>query len=239
MIPFTIVMAYYENPGMLQKHYDTWRQMSSTTREHLSAVVVDDGSPTQPAFLPPPNYIPGMDIELYRIKIDVRWNQDAARNIGVRHTKTKWVLLTDIDHLVPEKTVLKIQSAKLEEANAYKFSRVSAPELLPYKIHPNSWLMTKKLYDQCGGYDERFAGYYGTDSDFRNRVEQNARSITILKQTIIRVPREVIPDASTTTYQRKAPEDRPNLDRIKAERALLADQTPIRYRFAYERVTHV
>jgi hypothetical protein len=84
------------------------------------------------------------------------------------------VLLTDIDHLVPEKTWIKILTASLNPRQVYKFGRVSEPDLAPYKPHPNTWLMTRETYDRAGGYDERLAGWYGTDGDFRNGAKGRA-----------------------------------------------------------------
>jgi hypothetical protein len=105
----------------------------------------------------------------------------------------------------------------------------------PYKPHPNSWLMTAKTYERIGGYDERFAGFYGTDSDFRDRAARKA-DIVMLDQVLIRVPRDVIPDASTRTYLRKQPEDSLNLPRIKATRELDPDWKPLRLSFKYMQI---
>jgi hypothetical protein len=56
----------------------------------------------------------------------------------------------------------------------------------------------------------RFAGYYGTDGDFKERVSwPMPAKIKMFKEHIIRVPRTVLADASTTTYLRKQPEDKP------------------------------
>jgi hypothetical protein len=118
---------------------------------------------------------------------------------------------------------------------AYKFARVSAPDMSPYKPHPNSWLMLRSLYDKIGGYDERFAGYYGTDADFRDRLAAIAE-IKQVKEALIRYPRTLIHDASTTTYLRKQPEDRDAIARIKRERAQEEDPSPRRFTFEYNRV---
>lgn len=227
----TVILAFYRNAGMLAEQYATFRALPREMKARLHLIVVDDGSP-EPA-QPPADL--GMAFELYRIGIDVRWNQDACRNIGAHHAKTEWMLLTDIDHLIPEKTLERVLTIKLDTRQVYKFSRVSAPDLVPYKAHPNSWLMTREMYDRIGGYDERFAGFYGTDADFRNRVAAEAE-IVVLGQPLIRVPREVVPDASTTTYERKTPEDKAAIPRIRAARAAEKDPRPKRLTFPYQRV---
>lgn len=233
MTPTTLVMAYYENPDMLREQYRVLAALPDKLRDLLHVVIVDDGSPRSPAFV---EDLRGIGLQLYRMKKDVRWNQDACRNIGVRHAETGWVLLTDIDHIVPEKTWDTVLSRDWDPQLAYYFARVSAPDLQPYKVHPNTWYMTRQKFDEIGGYDERFAGYYGTDSDFRDRLLKAVVKTPMIKENIIRVPRTQIADASTTTYLRKQPEDREAIHRIKEERAQIEDWKTLRYRFEYGRV---
>jgi hypothetical protein len=87
-----------------------------------------------------------------------------------------------------------------------------------------------------GGYDERLAGYYGTDGDFRDRVRINAKDIVMLKDILIRVPRTHIPDASTTTYLRKQPIDK-EMRAIKDARDAIKGWQTERYRFPYHKVS--
>lgn len=231
MIDVTVVMAYYENPGMLDEQFRSFRALPQAIRDHLRLIVVDDGSPLHPA---KPQSI-GMPLQVYRVGVDVRWNQDACRNIGVHHATTEWVLMTDMDHLIPEATLARICAGKISGGTAYRFSRVSAPDMKPYKPHPNSWLMTRLMFNRIGGYDERFAGWYGTDADFRRQVERLADVVT-LKEVLIRVPREVVPDASTTRYLRKQDEDYENIKRIRKQRDKLPDARPMTLTFPYVRV---
>lgn len=231
----TLVMPYYDNPTMLKRHVDLIASFPKETREHITMIVTDDGSPRWPAR--PPDSDPGFRVELYRIKVDVRWNQDAAKNLAVHHAKSPWLLLTDIDHMVPLKTMEHLVWGAFEDSVVYRFSRVNDPAMEPYKPHPNSWWMTRAMYERIGGYDERFAGYYGTDAEFRDRVRSACNHhVVMLADTIIRVPREVTPDASTTTYQRKSPEDNGALRRIREERDKEPGWRPLRLSFPWERV---
>lgn len=235
--PLTLVMAYYDNPKMLAQHYALWAMMPVDLREHIRLVVVDDGSPRWPAEPPLTNGLRAqLSLQIYRLRKDVRWNQDACRNVGVSHAETNWVLLTDIDHVVMEGTWRRLLGSEWDEGKAYKFRRISAPYMDIYKPHPNSWFMTRKLYDRAGGYDERFAGLYGTDGDFRDRVVQTATAVDVLKESLMRVPRAIVEDASTTTYLRKQPEDRAGLERVRLEREAIGDWKPLRGTFEYDRV---
>jgi hypothetical protein len=205
--------------------------MPSDIREHVQVVIVDDGSPNYQAF----GEDIGCPLEVYRIGVDIPWNQDAARNIGVEHAANDWLLLTDMDHEVPEATWRGLIFGDVTKGWVYRFSRVSAPSMEAYKPHPNSWFITKAIWDKCGGYDERFAGFYGTDGDFRDRVSA-AGPTSILSWPLVRVPREVQPDASTTRYARKTPQGGREIRRIKDERALVPNWRPVKFRFPYERI---
>lgn len=226
-------MPYYDNATMLAHQYDHVRTLPKDVRDMLHVVVVDDASPNCPAVV---SDLEGVPLQLYRIREDVRWNQDAARNIGVSHAESSWVLMTDIDHLVPETTWRALMSRTWDKDTAYKFNRVTGPEMAPYKPHPNTWFMTKGLFERAGGYDERFAGYYGTDGDFRDRLQKVAAGVVQLKEHVIRVPRTWISDASTTSYLRKQPEDGKNIAAIKTARAHEKNWQPLRGRFAYDRI---
>lgn len=236
----SLCLAYYENPGMLHRQYAEWANYPKEIKAHLEVIVVDDGSPRAPADrVPRPKGLPAL--KLFRMRQDVRWCQDACRNLAVDHAESPWVLLTDMDHVVPEQTIGRIVAGKLKASNVYKFARVSAPNLQPYKDHPNSWLMTRNFYQLIGGYEEAFCGYYGTDGQFRDSVMAGLKarpgSIERLAEPLIRVPREVIKDASTQPeFGRKSPEDGDAIRRIKAELAERGDRRPSRRGFEWDRL---
>lgn len=234
MRALTLCLAYYENPRMLARQYRHLAALPDDVKACLSLIVVDDGSPEHPA--PPPPEPLGFGFSLYRMLVDVPWNQDACRNLAVAQAETDWVLLTDMDHIVPGKVLGRLIGRRFSPDIAYTFRRVSEPDLNPYKPHPNSWLLTRALYDKAGGYDERFAGVYGTDGMFRRRVREAGAGICELKEAIIRVPREVVPDASTTRYERRSPENAAARARVKAEIAASGNRWPMRGRFPWERV---
>lgn len=232
MTPTTLVMAYYENAGMLREQFSVIRKLPARLRDLLHVMIVDDGSPDHPAHAEDI----GCPLQVWRIDVDVRWNQDACRNIGVHHAETEWLLLTDMDHVAPEATWNRLLLREYKRDRVYRFSRVSMPELLPYKPHPNSWFMTRKMFEAIGGYDESYAGLYGTDSIFRDQVAQTAKEIVMLKEILIRYPRDVIPDASTTRYLRKQPEDRDGMMALNERRQSDPDWKPKRLSFPYHRV---
>jgi hypothetical protein len=232
----TLVIPYYDNPTMLEEQQRQWLKYPKELSRRLHVIVVDDGSPRWPAR----PYVWPTDLELgsfrlYRTLVDVRWNWLFCRNLGVSEATTEWVLMTDIDHVMPTKTLAFVLDAKLSPRKAYRFSRVDAPNKTPYKPHPNTWLLTCAQFDKIGGYDERFSGFYGTDGEFRRRVQDNSEDIVVLPQVMVRYPREVIADASTTTYGRKEAIDRTNVRRISLERAEERGWKTKRLTFPFER----
>ena len=241
---FTLILPYYENPGQLARQIHKLCDLPEDVRGRLHLIVVDDGSPKSPvgdevlgtrAALPPAEG--GLaSFRAFRIDVDIRWNWLAARNIGVHHTKTEWVLLTDIDLELPEATARALQEKKMRIENVYRFGRVTAPDMTPYKPHPNSWFMTRQMFDKVGGYDERFSGFYGTDGEFRDRVRANCSRLIVLEEfPLVRVPRELVPDASTTTYGRKEAQDHEGVTRIRREIAAQGGPTK-RLSFPYHQI---
>ena len=196
--PVTLVVPYYENPQFFEKQVLFWRSYPSDLQPYLSIIVVDDGSPlpcVRPSDCP--------RLRLFRIEVDVRWNWLAARNIGAHHAADGWLLFTDMDHVVPADTLRAVIYGEHRPDVVYAFSRreyigqVTSP-------HSASFLMTRDLFWQIGGYDEALSGHYGSDGDFRRRIAERA-SMAVLTDELVRY--EYVDDSSTTRYLRKQPED--------------------------------
>lgn len=242
MTPFSLVMAYYENPGMLREQAWKLLKLPEEIRHALNVVIVDDGSPQKPAAHALAGDTIGQlrrelaSFVVWRMEVDVPWNQDACRNVGAREAPTQWILFTDMDHVVPSSTWRYLMTNKLKKHEAYKFARVTAPALTPYKPHPNSWAMKRQMFWTVGGYDEALAGNYGTDGDFLVRLRRKASVVELADVHLIRYPRDVIPDASTTTLERKKPEDRANVFRIINAREHDPAWKPLNFSFPCARV---
>lgn len=234
--PVTLCLAYYDNPKMLEIQVANLRRLPEPLREAARLIVVDDASPRWPAALPADLPFPA---SLFRMREDIPWNQDACRNLAVEQAESEWVLLTDMDHLPPERLWQRIMTGPLDPANAYTFARVTAPRLEPYKPHPNSWLMTRDLYNKAGGYDERYAGIYGTDGKFRKQVQAVAQEVGVIKEALHRYPREYVADASTTTLERKSDHNAAAKAKVDAQLAAIAAEAtrPLRGRFKWDRVS--
>jgi hypothetical protein len=213
--PFTLILPYFENPNFLRQQIGWWRTYPAHIRSLVRMSVVDDGSPLFPALPVLRDCDHSLRIDGYRIGVDVRWNWLAARNIGARHALTDWLLLTDIDHVLPASTAEALLYGKHDPRVVYAFSRI---EHTGEKVQPHSasFFMTKQMFWKIGGYDEALSGHYGTDGDYRRRLAKHAK-IQILTDRLIR--HEYQGDSSTTAYLRKQPED-------AAVKALISKRKP-------------
>lgn len=228
----SVVLPFYLNQGMLNRQLAHFALYPEHIKEYIELIVVDDASPSPASLM----YATGIDTKLYRVVNDIRWNQHAARNIGVFNSSSGWVLMTDIDHIIPPSTIERLVTHLHCPDTLYRFSRVSAPDMEAYKPHPNSYFLSKMLFEKTGGYDERLTGLYGTDSDFRDRAISHAKDVVLLNDELIRVGREVIADASTTTLTRKSKVDQDKKREIIADRANKKDWAPLFISQDYVRV---
>jgi hypothetical protein len=103
----SIVMPYYMNPGMLAHQYETWAAYPADLKERVDIVIVDDGSPVSPAAdVPRPEGLPPLGI--FRVLEDRPWHQHGARNLGAFVAKGPWLLLTDMDHVLPAESLARL-----------------------------------------------------------------------------------------------------------------------------------
>lgn len=254
----SLVMPYYDNPRMLFRQYLIWRdEWAEEWKDETEVVIVDDGSPNHPAAtVERPAGLP--ILRIFRVKADIPWHQHGARNLGAHVARASWLLMTDMDHVIPPDTMrfcLTLANGPSRSDIVRTFGRRDAPASEPWradhvstmaktvrpdgslKPHVNSFLLTKETYWRAGGYDEDYCGTYGTDSEFRRRLYATAIENHFPHMPIIRVSREVIPDASTVGLARK--EGRaPGAKRAIRERKAAAGRADVisTLQFEWERV---
>src|SRR5690349_12224370 len=96
----TFICAYYLNSGQLREQQAVWAAYPDDLKARFHAIVTDDLSPYAPArevFAPT-----GIASQrLFIARTHRRWDWLFCRNLGVQQATTDWVLLTDIDHVLP------------------------------------------------------------------------------------------------------------------------------------------
>lgn len=258
----SVVIPYYRNPGMLRRQLLTWRdEWSPEQKRDIEVVLVDDGSPTPDTAAETLASMWGGSrdglpaLSLYRVLIDRPWGQHGARNLGAHVARSRWMLMTDMDHVIPASTLAEVlrMLPALTRNEVITFGRVDAPQTLTWKAdhwsefartrrddgslkpHVNSFVVSRKRFWALGGYDESFVGY-GTDAQFRRKLFGSGTATHHLDHApLIRVDRDVIPDASTTSYSRET--QRCNVKAVLARKKLegRADKTTV-LDFEWERV---
>lgn len=244
MPALSLVIPYYRNPRMLWRQLFVWRdEWSAEAKRDIEIVIVDDGSPDESAA----DALAAMwggdrtglpELSLYRVTEDRPWHQHGARNLGAHVARGRWLLMTDMDHVVPASTLADVLRLlpTLGSREVLTFGRVDAPPTLTWradhwpefartrrddgslKPHVNSFVVRRKRYWTIGGYDEDLCGVYGTDKHFRDRLFGSGTVERHLEHApLIRVGREVIPDASTRDVERKT-EGRSSLKKAVAAR---------------------
>ncbi len=207
----TIVLPYYENPEFLKVQRSVWRTFPGHLCQHFLVIICDDASPNAPVS-------PGTSVAIQERVFrntgpDVPWNWLGARNRGAHEAEDGWLLMTDMDHVLPQTTAEALVYGKHDPGTVYAFERL---EHSGERIHPHSasFFMTKAMFWKIGGYDERFAGHYGSDGQYRKRLRATA-PLVVSSDRLIRYERHG--DSSTTAYARKTPEDNAAIARIAKE----------------------
>lgn len=164
-----IVPVYFnqENADTLTNLLLHYASYAKEVIEHIQFVIVDDCSPL-------PINIPlaiKLNISLYRIQSDIKWNQCGARNLGVVHAKSPRILLTDSDHRFPEKLLKDILNSRIPKKNIYKFKRMSQQGVAMGK-NVNIFYTSKSVFFQALGYDEEFSGNYGYEDVYFNELQR-------------------------------------------------------------------
>lgn len=202
LTPFRMVIPYYENPGMLVRQIAVWNLYAGELRDSVGVILVDDGSPRRPALDVIRDHPCTLKLGLWRIAENIAWNQHGARNLGAKVAGAGWLFMTDIDHLLMPDQALVLAAKPLDPARHYTVERTSLPELRPYKHHCNTFAVTRQAYMAVGGYDEDYCGAYGGDGPFLRQLAAYVPEERLRDVHVVRVPREVQPDASTTEWPR-------------------------------------
>ena len=200
----TIVILYYDQPSALLQQLEWYASFPRLLRDLVAVMVVDDGSPnaTAGAALGAVESDSRSEVlaerwatmrrrlalDVWRVGIDVPWNQPEANNLAFLKSRTEWICRTDIDHFFEPSQVarmlLLIEDKGPESTEVFTFSRRFGSLLTPsssswwrsriwpfLKPHPNTLLLTKRTYWEAKGFDESFSGNYGYDDiDFRRRL---------------------------------------------------------------------
>jgi hypothetical protein len=226
----TITMPYYEAPGMLRKQMEAWRSYPKWAEECLEIIVVDDGSPCYPAMdVMMSEELPWIPVHLFRIKEDIPWNHGGARNLAFDQLEGGWAVLTDIDHVLPMESVCSLLTMVLSPGHVYLPARYRVKGVLDWeeiKPHSDSFVLSREMFWDVGGFDEDYSGYWnGVSGPFRRALKQKATFKELKYTHFLLYGRDLIPDANVTTLGRKGSA----YDLKRKRQGLYAPKNPLRF----------
>jgi hypothetical protein len=203
---------------MLARQVQEWNQYPRDIR----LIVVDDGSPEPAEPIIREHATPELldRLALYRIGVNIKWNRNGARNLGAKEAKTPWIMHIDIDHLLPVESAHALLAFEPDPAKWYRFRRFRVgkadetrnkdaiprdAEFGEVKPHCDSYLCTRDLYWQAGGYNEDFSGCLGGGSPFLQELAKEGE-VEVLRVPLHVYTRSTVADASDHTLSRDTSE---------------------------------
>lgn len=136
-----------------------YEKMPPELLEVIEFIIVDDCSPLEYEI---PDF--RLNITWLRIDTDIKWNQGGARNLGVTYAKSDKILMTDLDHEVPEHTFRYLIRHRNPGRDFFKIYRLENGTII--KGHSNMFFMSRARFMRFWGYDEEYSGDYGAE-DYR------------------------------------------------------------------------
>jgi hypothetical protein len=169
----TIIFPYYNQAKALDFQLQNYSSFTEETRKKLKIFIVDDGSQINKAIdCITDEFLKKLDITLYRIDIDIPWNQPETNNLAFSKIETEFLLRYDIDCYFDEENIKKLMLVNdINYAFNMNRKKYSTNELI--KPHPNLYLLPKNIY-KTFKYNEYFSGNYGLDDiDLNERLNKD------------------------------------------------------------------
>lgn len=155
-----VVPIFQDNDDVndIEKIVNIYSKYSSNIKQKTHFIFVDDCSPTKINISNKE-----LNFTLARIHDDIEWNQAGARNLGVHLSKTPKLILTDLDHIFPEKILEELIKTRIPKS-IYRFKRIQDNKSI-YR-HINTFFCSKYVFYKTLGVDEDFAGHYGCEDTY-------------------------------------------------------------------------
>lgn len=171
MKKITINLSYYNQTETLKTHIKEWASWDEEIRNQFHFCIVDDCSKIKATDVLSDVDLSNLNISIYRVKKDLVCNIAGVRNLSAQKCDTKWMVILDMDTLVPydvAKSMIQLVDNTNKDGVCFKFNRI-----IPggrKKPHPAVCLLRKNDYWNVGGCEEDLVGNYGyTDPSFWHR----------------------------------------------------------------------
>jgi len=184
-VGFTMLHPFYNERERFELLVDNWATWSDEVKARVPVVLIDDCSPSPVHTWFTPEIIDklgNLNITVYRITTDLKWNTPGALNLGFTVAPSPWVLTMDSDCTFNAEDIEKFLAATPLEQFYYRFIRQRQGDPDTEDLHTNkplpcSLLLHKNMFWNIGGFDEEFTGarsggYAIFDNHFHNQAER-------------------------------------------------------------------
>jgi glycosyltransferase involved in cell wall biosynthesis len=176
---FTIVHPFYNDPKRLELQLENWASYKDQYKDCLEFIIADDHSdPPVHELLKGRNL--DINLQVFRVAEDIKWNTPGALNLGVTRSKTHWILIMDSDCLIKPEDMAVLIDLRPDEKFFYMFDRIRITDDPVKKANtrflPCTILFNRPTFDLVHGFDEDFSGggYAYFDSDFVHKMMRDA-----------------------------------------------------------------
>lgn len=161
----TLIVHIYNNQQLLDLQSKCWQSWENIPG--LELIFVDDGSKPKLNLTGLPSWI-----KKFRVIDDIAWNQPGAKNLASKFSSSDWLFFLDADQFLSKEDMIYLldQIKNLEQGNIYRFRRFSSLTNVELSSHQNCQIISKSDFTNFGGYDEDFAGFYGFEDAYFERL---------------------------------------------------------------------
>ena len=167
MNTITLIHTYYNDSDFLRRAIEHWNRYTVP----VSIILIDDGSQKYPAIDTVKNYRINKRFSLYALDEDLGFNSHGCRNLGAAVAKTDWILFLDIDHFLEVEDLEKLYNMNLDNNYWYSFTTRHRDFVMSTDKPSNTFMCTKNMYEQGGGYDEFYTPHHYGDREFLAMME--------------------------------------------------------------------
>jgi len=191
----TIVHPFYNDKERFDLQFWNWMDYDKEIKKNLKIIISDDCStpPVVEYLTPSKTKRININLEIYRILKDLKWNTPGALNLGILNSSTDWILIMDSDCLLKPSIISQLmKNLKPSKEWFYYFprNRITNKREKLTRYLPCSVLFHKENFVDIGGFDEDFTGErsggYGIfDNAFENQITTYGYKKGLLEDIII------------------------------------------------------
>jgi len=166
----SIIIAVLNSHEILRRQLLHWKAMNLAS--DIEFIIVDDGSD-----LPLIDEIGVPNLRILYTNDSRSWTVELARNLGARHSEAEYLLMTDIDYIIPKAAIESVYNLTEDKAGFKREFGIldehgtptqDLPTLRQYGLaeqriaergtklspHPNNFIMRRSTFWSLGGYRE-------------------------------------------------------------------------------------